>query len=101
MKISWLFFQFQNLFLKPLFDIYLNKSIISDNITCQTKCKVTLEDIDSDHNKLREVDVIFSDNTYAYEPCTWPYYPHALSMNIICPTWNKGKYMQLNLYTYR
>nr|XP_034330405.1 uncharacterized protein LOC105322814 isoform X6 [Crassostrea gigas] len=70
---------------------YAVKLLNDYNITCQTKCKITIEDIDFDRNRLRSVDVIFSDNTYTYEPCTWPYYPHALSMNIICPTWNKVK----------
>ncbi|XP_065925664.1 uncharacterized protein [Magallana gigas] len=62
------------------------------NITCQTKCKVTIEDIDFYSNRLWEVDIKFNDKTYAYEPCTWSYNPHAVSMVIICPTWNKVKF---------
>lgn len=62
------------------------------NITCQTKCKVTIEDIDFNSNRLWEVDITFNDKTYAYHArCTWSYYPQLLSMVIICPSLNKVK----------
>lgn len=71
-------------------------STITDNVTCQTKCQVTINDINSNDNGLEKVVLGFGYEIYEYKPCKWIYVTHYLNMNIICPAWNKGKFIQAN-----
>lgn len=69
-------------------------SIITDNVTCQSKCQITINEISSNDDNLEKVELGFGYKIYEYEPCTWLYNLPALKMNITCPAWNKGKYIQ-------
>lgn len=66
-------------------------SIITDDVTCQTKCNVTINDIKDFGNLLAKVELRFGIEIYEHEPCRMTYFSHALNMNITCPAlWNKG-----------
>nr|XP_019919221.1 uncharacterized protein LOC105319447 [Crassostrea gigas] len=69
-----------------------------DNVTCQTKCKVAINDINSYENSLQKVELGFGYEIYEYEPCKWTSYNvQALNMSITCLAWNKGKFIQVNV----
>lgn len=76
-------------------------SIITDNATCQTKCQISIHYSYDDN--LEKVVSGFGYKIYEYKPCTWLHSLPALKMNIICPAWNKSKYIQvtfLNFYNH-
>lgn len=78
-------------------------SIITDNVTCQTKCHVTIHNLYySNEYKLGEVELRFGDEINKYEPCI-PVCQNTLlvlSMYIACPAWNKGKYIQVTFLNF-
>nr|XP_034330557.1 uncharacterized protein LOC105319457 [Crassostrea gigas] len=62
------------------------------NVRCQTKCQVTINDMNADINSLKKVELGFGYETYEYEPCrSTNMYTRALNMNIKCLAWNKVK----------
>lgn len=81
-------------------------SIITDDVTCQTKCQVTINDIDGFINLLAKIELRFGYEMHEYEPCRITFLHSALNMNITCPAlWDKGKFIQVNFkcpkYLYR
>lgn len=69
-------------------------SLIIDNPTCQTKCEVKIENVDTTENILREVDITFGSTMSKYvSQCPCKKNHNNLTMFIDCTKWNKGKYM--------
>lgn len=71
-------------------------SVVTDYVPCQSKCQVTINNFSSYGYKLGRVKLRFGYEIYEYEPCTRPFNLPALNMNITCPAWNEGKYIQVN-----
>lgn len=81
---------------------YLSKKSfsITGNVVCQTRCKVIIEGVDLNNNKLVNVGITFGGKIYECLPsqqiCRWDVLEnfHKLHMNVVCPAWNEGKYMR-------
>lgn len=71
-------------------------SLITENPTCQTKCKVKIDEYAKKSNVLWEVDLSFGSAIYRYlSHCPGSYDKKKVTMSIDCPKWNTGKYMSI------
>lgn len=67
---------------------------ITGNFTCQSRCNVTIKDVDLINNKIVIVSIKVGPEIFEYLPCQQVFHWGEVHMNIICPAWNEGKFMK-------
>lgn len=59
-----------------------------------------MNDISSHDNKLGRVELKFGGEINEYKPCIWTNTLPVLNMNITCPAWNEGTYIQVTFLNF-